>query len=118
MSNNYYDSRHIRENNHSIKVLLTKDEIGKAFYKEGNHDISQYNQYISIPVICNNKKIIGILSVVCLKETNLGKDTEEVLYNINNYVCPYRDVLLLTYKMERALAMGQIQMEERMNEKE
>lgn len=66
-----------------------------------------YQLYIGIPVICDDRKMVGLLEVVGMDNTKFGcltkKELEEV---VDKLLVPYANIFLLLHKMEKALFAG------------
>lgn len=108
----YYDCTLFRKNKADLVILENKKEIMKAFCildSNGNiqEDLAEseckYNQYVGIPVMCNNYKMVGMIQIACLNETSLGDNKEAIRRILNSYVCVYRDLGLLLHKLEKGL---------------
>lgn len=103
--NIYYDAQMFIRNNAAPSILLNKEEIKKSFYLKRNHPC-EYSQYIGIPVFCdttNGGKMIGLLEIVCKNDCILANDRNKIEDYINRFFTPYAQLLLLLYKIEKAL---------------
>lgn len=109
---NYFDCTLFEKNKADIVILENKQEIIDAFcFLDAKENIRdkiaesdcKYNQYVGIPVMCNNYKMIGMIQIVCLNETSLGEDKEAITRILNSYICVYRDLSLLLHKLEKGL---------------
>lgn len=90
-----------------IEILVDSDEIDAAFgyetKEQRNKNKKKYSQYIAIPVFCNENKMIGLIEIVCLNNTKLANDKEEIDDIISRFIIPYSYLTLVFHKMERAL---------------
>ena len=104
---NYHDIDLFRLGKSDIDVIIGKDNINEAFSYENKgtrkKNKDKYNQYIAIPVICNDKKMVGLLEVVCLNNASLGNNEEEIKEVASKFLVPYSYLILLLHKLEKAL---------------
>lgn len=104
---NYHDVDLFRLGKAEIDVIIGQDEINEVFSYESKYsrmkNKGKYNQYIAIPVICDDTKMIGLLEIVCLNNATLGDNKQEVLELASRYFVPYSYLILLLYKLEKAL---------------
>lgn len=90
-----------------MDILIGKNKIDEAFSytskesRKKNKD--KYNQYIGIPVICNDTKMVGLLEIICLYDASLGTTEQEVKELASKYFVPYSYLILLLHKLEKAL---------------
>jgi len=103
----YHDIDLFIKKSADIEILVTAEEIDAAFgYKtkeQRNKNRKKYAQYVAIPVFCNENKMIGLIEIVCLKNTKLGEDKEEIDDKISRFIIPYAYLALVFHKMEKAL---------------
>ena len=108
--NGYYDAELFKRNKSDIEIVMGKEEIQQLFsYKskesrKKNKD--KYNQYIAIPVICskdNGGKMVGLLEIICLHNTELAKTENEIREIVSKFFVPYAYLLLLLHKLEKAI---------------
>lgn len=103
----YHDIELFRQGKREIEIIIGSEEIDKVFAytsKDGrikNRD--KYNQYIGIPIFCDNEKMIGLLEVVCFNEARLGLTRKELEEVSKKFLVPYSYVFLLLHKLEKAL---------------
>lgn len=104
----YYDLKLFKTNRNDIDVIVGRENIKKFFGYRSNkkRDNSKYNQYIGIPIFCNDEKMIGLLQVVSLNNASFGLSEEEVKEIANKYLNPYANMFLILHKMEKALLAG------------
>lgn len=105
----YFDMELFNKNSAETKVLYGSDEINTNFYRtreEREKHPQKYNQYIAIPVFCDNKKMIGLLQIACLNRCSLAEDGEVLEEVANKYFVPYANLFLLLHKMNKALLLG------------
>lgn len=104
---NYHDADLFKVGKADIEVIIGSDKIDEAFsYKtkqRRKENKEKYNQYIAIPVFCNDSKMVGLLEIVCFNDTELAKTEKELLELASKYFVPYSYLLLLLHKMEKAL---------------
>lgn len=105
----YYDMKIFVENSSETRVLYGSEDINNNFYRtsdEREKHPQKYNQYIAIPVFCDNKKMIGLLQIVCLYKCSLAEDKEILKEVADKYFVPYANLFLLLHKMNKALLLG------------
>ena len=72
-----------------------------------NGDEKDYSQYLGIPVFCltqrKTSKMVGLLQIVCHGDSILAKSANEIKTLANTFFIPYAYLLLLLYKMDKAL---------------
>lgn len=104
---NYHDVDLFRTGKSDIDIIIGRDKINDVFSystkqsREKNR--KKYNQYIAIPVICDDEKMIGLLEIVCLNDTMLAQTEKEALELASKYFVPYSYLMLLLHKLEKAL---------------
>lgn len=90
---NYHDAELFKQNQSDIEVIIGNEEIDKFFWHKTkdkrNKNKKKYNQYIAIPVFCNDEKMIGLFEIVCLNKTYLGETEEEIREIISKYFVTY-----------------------------
>ncbi len=105
----YFDMKMFKECINETKVLYGSDAINIHFYRtpdERKEKPNKYNQHISIPVFCDNKKMVGLLEITCLDKCSLGNSENEVKDVANRYFVPYANIFLLLHKADKALHLG------------
>lgn len=106
----YHDLELFKKNSADIDIIVGQEEIDNVFSHKDKESRVQnkgkYRQYIGIPVFCDNRKMIGLLEVVCLKEAKLGLTKDEVKEVASKFLIPYSHVLLILHKIEKALTVG------------
>lgn len=105
----YFDMELFSKNSADTKVLYGSEEINTNFYRtreEREKHSDKYNQYIAIPVFCDNEKMIGLLQIACLNKCSLAEDKEVLEEVANKYFVPYANLFLLLHKMNKALLLG------------
>lgn len=72
-----------------------------------NGDGKDYSQYLGIPVFCltqrKTSKMVGLLQIVCHGDSVLAKSADDIKTLANTFFIPYAYLLLLLYKMDKAL---------------
>ena len=103
----YHDAELFNLNQTDIEVIIGSEEIDKVFghktKDKRNKNKKKYNQYIAIPVFCNDEKMVGLFEIVCLNKTNLGDTEEEIREIISKYFVTYAFFMLVLHKLEKAL---------------
>ncbi|MDE5802224.1 MAG: hypothetical protein K2I22_04820 [Lachnospiraceae bacterium] len=106
-SHKYHDIELFRKNESETEVIMGSEEIDKVFEHENANkrrkNKNKYNQYIAIPVFCNDDKMVGLFEIVCLNKTYLAEKEEEVRELASRYFVPYTYFTLLLNKLEKAL---------------
>lgn len=107
--NNYHDIDLFQKGKADIEVLIGKDEIDRAFsYASKNeraNNRNKYNQYIGIPVFCDDEKMVGLLEIVALRSACLGMNKSEAEELVKKFIAPYAFLFLLLYTMDSALVL-------------
>lgn len=103
----YHDAELFKLNETDMEVIIGNEEIDKVFghktKDKRNKNKKKYNQYIAIPVFCNDEKMVGLFEIVCLNKTTLGDTEEEVREIISKYFMTYAFFMLVLHKLEKAL---------------
>lgn len=86
-------------------------EVEKVFRyatpEEAAKHKGRYHSYIGIPVICDNRKMVGLLEVVGMDDSRFGCLTKKELEEVaDKLLVPYANLFLLLHKMEKALFAG------------
>lgn len=105
----YFDMELFTKNSAETKVLYGSATINNHFYRtheEREKYPEKYNQFIAIPVFCDNQKMIGLLQIACLNKCSLAEDNEVLEEVANKYFVPYANLFLLLHKMNKALLLG------------
>lgn len=111
----YYDMKMYKDGNNEIKVLYGSDIINDKFYRtsdEREKNKTKYNQFIAIPVFCDDRKMVGLLEIACLEKCSLGNSEAEIKDIAHRYFVPYANLFLLLHKIEKTLFLGVNQTEE------
>lgn len=103
----YHDVELFRQGKQEIEIIIGSEEIDKVFaYTSKDSRIKnkdKYNQYIGIPVFCNNEKMVGLLEIVCFNEAKIGLTYKELDEVAKKFLVPYSYLFLLLHKLEKAL---------------
>lgn len=103
----YHDAELFKLNQTDTEVIIGSEEIDKVFGHESkdkrNKNKKKYNQYVAIPIFCNDEKMVGLFEIVCLNKTNLGDTEEEIREVISKYFVTYAFFMLVLHKLEKAL---------------
>lgn len=106
-NDSYHDAELFKSNQADTEVIIGSEEIDKVFghktKDKRNRNKKKYNQYIAIPVFCNDEKMVGLFEIVCLNKTNLGDTEEEIREIISKYFVTYAFFMLVLHKLEKAL---------------
>lgn len=108
--NGYHDLELFEKNKADIEIVIGKENINQLFSWDSNEsrrkNRKKYNQYIAIPVFCSKEaggKMVGLLEIVCLHDTELAKTEDEIKEIASKYFVPYAYLLLLLHKLEKAI---------------
>lgn len=102
----YHDLCLFYEAKSDIDIVMGVEEVAKVFV-QNKGTIKKRHLYIGIPVICDNRKMIGLLEIVGMDESMLNCITrEEVEEVVSKFLVPYAYMFLLIHKMEKALLAG------------
>lgn len=100
----YQYARMIREGNRDIFVLENKEKIRQCFYKKNPEtDLSKYNQYIAIPIICPHNKYLGILQIVAKYNLVIMNTDVELKKFGETYMTPFAELFVLAEKIEKGI---------------
>lgn len=103
----YHDAELFKQNQSDIEVIIGFEEIDKVFghktKDKRNKNRKKYNQYIAIPIFCNDEKMVGLFEIVCLNKTSLGQTEEEITEIVSKYFMTYAFFMLVLHKLEKAL---------------
>jgi hypothetical protein len=104
---NYYDAELFKQNQADIEVIIGSEEIDKVFGHRSkakrNKNKKKYNQYIAIPVFCNDEKMVGLFEIICLNKTYLADTEDQIRELVSKYFITYAFFMLLLHKLEKAL---------------
>lgn len=101
----YYDAKLFIENNSEIIILKNSEEIRKHFVLHPDKEYD-YEQYIGIPIVCESKqggKMVGLLEIVCHNGCIISNNKKTIRDYVDRFFSPYAQLLLLLFKMEKAL---------------
>lgn len=103
----YHDAELFRKKQADYEIL-EKEEIDEIFEysnrEKRRKNKNKYSLYIAIPVFCNDKKMIGLLQIVCIGKTTLANNNKNNVKEIvSKYFIPYSFLLLMLHKLEKAL---------------
>lgn len=103
----YHDAELFKSNQSDIEVIIGSEEIDKFFghktKDKRNKNKKKYNQYIAIPIFCNDEKMVGLFEIVCLNKTYLGETEEEIREIVSKYFVTFAFFMLVLHKLEKAL---------------
>ncbi|MEI3418830.1 MAG: hypothetical protein V8Q86_09990 [Blautia sp.] len=103
----YRDAELFRLNQSDVDVIVGSEKIDEFFEHvskaKRNKNKKKYNQYIAIPIFCNDKKMVGLFEIVCLNKTYLGETEEEIREIVSKYFMTYAFFVLVLHKLEKAL---------------
>lgn len=105
----YFDMKMFKKNCSDTVVLCGSSSINNNFYRttdELERHPKKYNQFIAIPVFCNNEKMIGLLQIACLDKSSLDNNKDMIEEISNKFLVPYANLFLLLHKMNKALHLG------------
>ena len=102
-TNSYHDIELFREGKSDIEAVSDKAEVSKIFRDGKGKDKDKYEQYIGIPVLCDDTKMIGLLQIICVDGSTLGNDKKELEEFAGKYLIPFTNLLLLFHKVEKVL---------------
>lgn len=111
LNNAYHDLRLFSNASSDNDIRMGIEEVAAVFAYESPERAAQnrekYHLYIGIPVVCDNRKMIGLLEIMGLDDTFLGCINKKELEDITNkFLVPYAHIFLLLHKMEKALLAG------------
>lgn len=97
---NYYQVRIFNDNQNNIFILSSAAEIKKECVY-GKNSNEKMNQYIAIPVFCENQGIISLLQIEMADDAHIGRTVDEIRGFVKPFmayihiltVCYYQDEL-------------------------
>ena len=100
----YHDAQLFFTGVDSPDIQMNATAIESVFKNKDNKD---YSQYLGVPVFCstaeNTSKMVGLLEIVCHGESILSTERKVVETMVNQIFTPYAYLLLLLFKMDKAL---------------
>lgn len=100
----YQYARMIRDKNREILALENKEKIKQCFYKKKPEtDLSKYNQYIAIPIICSKNKYLGILQITTKYNYHIMNTDVELKKFGETYITPFVELFILVEKIQKGL---------------
>ena len=100
----YHDSELFYYASDQPDIQLNPDAVMTVLKKCDGKD---YSQYLGIPVFCSthkkNSKMVGLLEIICHGDSVLSNDINQIQKLANTFFAPYANLLLLLYKMDKAL---------------
>jgi len=96
----YYQVRIFNNNQNNIFILTSAEEIKKECVYGKNSNVNM-NQYIAIPIFCQNQGIISLLQIEMTDDAHIGRTIEEIRGFVKPFmayihiltVCYYQDEL-------------------------
>lgn len=100
----YQYAKMIREQKRTIFALENTEKIKQYFYKKKPEtDLSKYNQYIALPVICSKNKYLGILQITTKYNYSIMKTNLDLEKFGETYITPFVELLILVEKIEKGI---------------
>ncbi len=100
----YLFGRLIRDKYRDILALENSSKIQQKFYKpKPETDLSKYQQYIAIPIMCHHNKILGILQITTKYNYIIMNTDVELKKFSETYITPFVELLVLIEKIEKGL---------------
>ncbi len=95
---NYYQVRIFNNNQNDIFILKNTSEIKKEFVygKKNNNNEIKVNQYIAIPVFCENEGIVSLLQIEMTDDTLIGRTVDEIREFVKPFMA-YVHILTVNY---------------------
>lgn len=97
-TDSYLDSQYVRDGDYDLKSYTKREDV-KLVMKNCQHT-HKYNQLYLVPVLCRQKKLIGVLVISCLHDTCLAPTDDEAKAFIRSTIEPYLKLLVVFYKLE------------------
>lgn len=66
-------------------------------------DLSKYSQYLAIPIICHNNRILGVMQVIIKYNHVLANNSQGLIKFGETHLTPFVDFLVLAEKIEKIL---------------
>lgn len=107
----YYDAALFHSEKADNVIKWGAKEVEEVFRystpEEQEKHKGKYQLYIAVPVICDNRKMVGLLQIAGMDNSFLGCLTKQELEEITDkLLVPYANIFLLFHKMEKALLAG------------
>lgn len=100
----YQYAKLIRDKSRTIYILEDQEKIQNTFYrKHPETDLSQYSQYIAIPIVCQKNKYLGVLQIVAKYSYKIMDSKVELGKFSESYVTPFVEMLTLIEKIQKGL---------------
>ena len=98
----YFDLRMFAKKENHAEFRLTAEEVDRVFYyKDRERESGKYEQFLFVPVVCDENKIIGMVEIL-LKRGNKLAETEDDMKRIQKLLQIYLSTFGLLTKAEKA----------------
>ena len=100
----YYYAKIIRDKDIDIKIATNNSEVRNFLSNVSIHtDLSQYEQYILIPVFCSNRKLMGMLQIVTKYGVTIMDEKYRLKQFVDNNIVLYSNLFVLIEKIAKGL---------------
>jgi len=100
----YYYAKIIRDKDIDIKIATNNSEVRNFLSNVSIHtDLSQYEQYILIPVFCSNRKLMGMLQIVTKYGVKIMDEKYHLRQFVDNNIVLYSNLFVLIEKIAKGL---------------
>jgi len=105
--NAYLDAAQFRENgNREIRRYGRNDLLSNGFVlSSGSRGQLKYNQYVSVPILCQNNRMIGLLQIVAMNDSLLATNNNQLRYLAENCFNSFAYFFLLQCKIEKVISL-------------
>ena len=102
----YYDAKMFKLNSSHRVIRLNTTEVDKILeYKDRDRDAGKKEQIAFIPVMCEKKKMVGLLEIIANKGTRIAETEEDMDKVVMKVRILYTTLLLLQKSEKAALAV-------------
>lgn len=100
----YQYAKLIKNKTRTIFVLENNEKIKNTFYrKHPETDLSQYSQYIAIPIVCSRNKYLGVLQITAKYNYQIMPSDVDLKKFSETYVTPFVEMFILIEKIQKGL---------------
>lgn len=100
----YHFADLIKDNYSGIEIALDNNEVRALFKKVSiETDLSQYTQYIAIPLYCKSGKLLGIFQIVTKNGYIIEDSKVKMEKFITDNIIPLSNLIILTDKIYKGL---------------
>lgn len=100
----YQYARLINKKTNEIIAYENNEKIRENFSKKNeNTDLSKYSQYIALPIVCSNNRILGVLQITAKHNYIIMDSEDELKLFSRTFVTPFTELIMLAEKIQKGL---------------